>query len=118
MNNKPTTIDDYISTFPEATQAALQQVRDAVKQAAPDADETISYNMPTFKYGKKYLVHFAGYKNHIGFYALATDTPEFAEDFARYKKSKASVQFPLSEPMPVDLIQRVVKFNVAKLHEQ
>lgn len=117
MDNKPASIDEYISAFPEATQTVLQRVREAIKQAAPDAEETISYNMPTFKYGNKYFVHFAGYKNHIGFYALATDTPEFAEDFAKFKKSKASVQFPLSEPMPVDLIRRVVKFNVAKLRE-
>lgn len=115
MDKKPVDIDEYISTFPEATQIALQQVRDAIQTAAPGAQETISYNMPTFKYANKYLVHFAGYKNHIGFYALATDTPEFAEDFAKFKKSKAAVQFPLNEPMPVDLIMRVIKFNVAKL---
>lgn len=117
MDAKPQTIDEYISTFTETTRAALQQVRQVIQQAAPEVEETISYNMPTFKYGNKYLVHFAGYKNHIGFYALATDTPEFAEDFAKFKKSKAAVQFPLDEPMPVDLIKRVVRFNMGKLKE-
>lgn len=112
MDKKPATIDEYISAFPEATRRALQQVREAIIQAA---EETISYNMLTFKYGKKYLVHFAGYKNHIGFYALATDTPEFAEDFSKFKKSKASIQFALNEPMPVDLIKRAVRLNMGKL---
>lgn len=115
MDKKPATIDEYISAFPEATRRALQQVREAIIQAAPDAEETISYNMLTFKYGKKYLVHFAGYKNHIGFYALATDTPEFVEDFAKFKKSKAAIQFALSDPMPIDLIKRVIRFNMGKL---
>lgn len=115
--SKPTTIDEYIATFPEETQQALQQVRHTIQLTAPNAIETVSYNMPTFKLYNKYLVHFAGYKKHIGFYALSPDTTEFVNDFAPYNKGKASVQFPLSEPMPVELIKKVIKYRIKQMEQ-
>jgi uncharacterized protein YdhG (YjbR/CyaY superfamily) len=114
---KPVTIDQYIATFTEDAQKALQQVRKAIQQAAPDAVETISYNMPTFKLYNKYLVHFAGYKKHIGFYALAPDTSPFKEEFSKYTTGKASVQFPLSEPMPLDLIKRIITYRIEEMQK-
>ncbi len=114
---KPVTIDQYIAAFPEDAQQALQEVRRIIKQTAPDAVECISYNMPTFKYTNKYLVHFAGYKKHIGFYALAPETSPFKDEFAKYTTGKASVQFPLSEPMPLDLIKRVVMYRIKEMQK-
>lgn len=107
----PTDIDAYIATFPTATQIILQQVRATIKQAAPDAEEAISYAVPAFKLHGN-LVYFAGYANHIGFYATPTGNDEFAEDLSKYKTGKGSIQFPINEPMPLDLITRIVKFRV------
>ena len=111
--NKPKDIDEYIASFPEEVRAALQQVRAAIRKAAPDASETISYAIPTFVLHGN-LVHFGGYKNHIGFYATPTGHEAFKEELAAYKQGKGSVQFPLDEPMPLDLITRIVKFRVGK----
>lgn len=109
----PTTIDSYIATFPEDVQAILQQVRQTIHEAAPEATEAISYQMPTFKlYGN--LVHFAAFKNHIGFYPVPSGMEAFQEELAAYKQGKGSVQFPLDKPMPFDLITRMVKFRVAE----
>lgn len=109
----PTTIDSYIATFPEDVQAILQQVRQTIHEAAPEATEAISYQMPTFKlYGN--LVHFAAFKNHIGFYPVPSGMEAFQEELAAYKQGKGSVQFPLDKPMPFDLIRRMVKFRVAE----
>lgn len=109
----PTTIDSYIATFPEDVQAILQQVRQTIHEAAPEATEAISYQMPTFKlYGN--LVHFAAFKNHIGFYPVPSGMEAFQEELAAYKQGKGSVQFPLDKPMPFDLITKMVKFRVAE----
>jgi len=104
-------VDEYIAAFPADTQVILEQVRATIRKAAPDAKEVISYNMPAYKLNKV-LVFFAGYKHHIGFYATPTGHEAFIEDLSQYKQGKGSVQFPLDEPMPLDLISRIVKFRV------
>ena len=105
-------VDDYIASFPSETQTILEQVRATIKKAAPGAEELISYAIPGYKFKGKPLVYFAGYKNHIGFYATPTGHEAFKEDLAIYKQGKGSVQFPLAKPMPLDLIERITKFRV------
>jgi uncharacterized protein YdhG (YjbR/CyaY superfamily) len=105
------TIDEYIKTFPDNVQAILQKVRQAIKETAPDAEETISYQMPTFKMNGN-LVHFAGYKNHIGLYPTPSGTEAFKKELSAYKSGKGSIQFPLDEPIPFSLIKKIVKFRV------
>lgn len=109
---KTENIDSYIVGFPDGVQQILQQVRAAIKAAAPAAAEAISYGIPTFKLNDKNLVHFAAFKNHIGFYATPTGHGAFAEELSKYKQGKGSVQFPLDQPMPLDLITRIVQFRV------
>ena len=107
----PQTIDAYIAVFPEDVQAILQQVRRTIHEAAPEATEAISYQMPTFKLHGN-LVHFGAFKNHIGFYPVPSGMAAFEEELAAYKQGKGSVQFPLNKPMPLDLIRRIVEFRV------
>lgn len=107
----PKTIDEYIVGFPEDVQAILQAIRQTIKAAAPQAEEAISYQMPTFKL-KGNLVHFAAFKNHIGFYPIPSGIEQFKEELAVFKQGKGSVQFPLDKPMPFDLIRRIVLFRV------
>lgn len=113
MDSKPapTTIDEYIARFPPDIQAILQQIRQTVHAAAPEATEKISYQMPTF-YLHGNLVHFAAFAHHIGFYPTPTGIEEFAEELAAYKGAKGSVQFPLDKPIPYDLIRRITLFRV------
>lgn len=105
-------IDNYIASFPEDAARAMQQVREVIRNNAPDAEECVSYAMPAYKLFGKPLVYFAAYKNHIGFYATPTGHKEFEQDLAAYKQGKGSVQFPISEKMPLDLIARIVRFRV------
>ena len=105
-------IDAYIATFPATTQKLLEQVRATVRKAAPGAVEAIKYAIPTFVLNGN-LVHFAGYDHHIGFYPAPVGMQEFKADFAKYKTGKGSVQFPIDQPMPLDLIKRIVQFRVA-----
>jgi uncharacterized protein YdhG (YjbR/CyaY superfamily) len=104
-------IDVYIANQTPEVQILLQQMRQTIKKAAPEAEEVISYNMPAFKY-HGILVYFAAYKNHIGFYATPTGHFEFKEELSAYKQGKGSVQFPLNKPLPLDLISRIVTFRV------
>src|SRR5512145_2876576 len=104
-------IDDYIATFPAEIQTILQTLRDTIKAAAPEASEKISYQMPTFAFNGN-LVHFAAFKNHIGFYPAPTGIEQFAEELARYEGSKGAIRFPIDQPLPLDLITRIVKFRV------
>jgi uncharacterized protein YdhG (YjbR/CyaY superfamily) len=113
--DKPKSTDEYISSFPKATQFLLQEVRKTIKSAAPEANESISYGMPAYKLNGKALVYFAGYKNHIGFYATPTGHAEFTEELAKYKQGKGSVQFPINEPIPLDLITKIVKFRISEV---
>ena len=108
---KPPTTDDYIASFPKETQVLLEQVRVAIKKAAPAAEETISYAMPAYKLHGP-LVYFAGYKEHIGFYPTASGIAAFKEELSKYKGAKGSVQFPIDKPMPLSLITKIVKYRV------
>ena len=112
-NNKVgfTSIDEYIATFPEDIQKILEELRATIKAAAPEATEKISYQMPTF-YLKGNLVHFAAYKHHIGFYPAPRGIEAFKDELARYEGSKGAIRFPIGEPLPLDLISRIVKFRV------
>jgi len=105
------TIDEYIITFPKDIQKILEQVRQTIKKAAPDANEAISYQIPTFKLNGN-LVHFAAFKNHIGFYPGSKAIEIFQKDLKSYKSSKGAVQFPIDKPMPLSLIQKIVKRKV------
>jgi uncharacterized protein YdhG (YjbR/CyaY superfamily) len=114
----PTNIKEYISGFPEDVQQILNQVRATIQQAAPDAEESISYGMPAYKLNGKVLVYFAGYKNHIGFYATPTGHIAFAKELSKYKQGKGSVQFPIDQPMPLELIAQIVEFRVIENMEK
>ena len=113
----PTTIDAYIAGFPPDVQNILQKIRQTIHKAVPEAQEKISYGMPTFTL-KGNLVHFGAFKTHIGFYPIPSGIEEFREELAVYKQGKGSVQFPLDQPIPYDLITRIVVFraqeNLAK----
>ena len=112
---KPANVDAYIADFPVDVQAIMQEIRALIKATAPDAEESISYGLPTYKLGGKPLVYFGAYKHHIGFYATPTGHEAFAEDLSKYKQGKGSVQFPLSEPMPMELIERIVRFRIEEV---
>ena len=114
MNLKQTNVDEYIKSFPKSTQTLLKQVRKAIKENALGAEEMIAYGMPGYKLNKKPLVYFAGYTNHIGFYATPNGHEKFAKELSKYKQGKGSVQFPIDEPMPIDLIIKIVKFRVTE----
>jgi uncharacterized protein YdhG (YjbR/CyaY superfamily) len=105
------TIDEYIAGFPPEVQTILQEVRRTIQEAAPDAKETIKYGIPTFTLEGN-LVHFGGYKQHIGFYPAPTGIEEFKEELAIYGRSKGTIQFPLDQPIPYDLISRIVAFRI------
>ncbi len=106
------TTDQYIAGFPAPVKKQLEQLRKTIRANAPDAVEGISYGMPGFKYLGKPLVYFAGYENHIGFYATPTGHEEFKKELAGYKTGKGSVQFPLTAPLPLALIKKIVLFRV------
>jgi uncharacterized protein YdhG (YjbR/CyaY superfamily) len=110
-------VDEYIAPFPPAVKAALENVRNTIKKAAPNAEELISYAMPAYKY-KGVLVYFAGYKNHIGFYGTPSGHAAFKKELSIYKNGKGSVQFPLDKPLPLKLISQIVKFRVAQNNEK
>ena len=110
---QPTTIDEYIARCPEAVQPVLVKIRAVIREAAPDATEKMSYQMPGF-YLKGQLVWFAAHRNHIGFYPTGSGIAAFKEELAPYKSAKGSVQFPLDKPVPYELIGKIVKFKVAE----
>lgn len=105
-------IDEYIRAFPAEVQERLQAVRSLIRAAAPDATETISYAMPTFDLNGHHLIHFAAFKHHIGIYPTPSGIEAFKEELQAYKNAKGSVQFPLDQPLPEDLIRRIVEFRV------
>ena len=108
---QPSTIDAYIAGFSPDVQVILQEIRRTIHAAAPDAQETIKYQIPTFTL-KGNLVHFGAFKNHIGFYPTPSGTEKFQQELSVYKAGKGSVQFPLDQPIPYDLIERVVKLRM------
>ena len=109
---KFTTMDAYIASFPKEVQAILEEIRQTIRKAAPGAIEAISYQIPTFKLNGSNIVHFAAWKDHIGFYATPSGNAAFKKELARYKVAKGSIQFPLDEPIPYDLVTKIVKFRV------
>lgn len=111
------TVDGYISGFPKDTQDILQQIRATIKSAAPDSTELIKYGIPTFVLHGN-LVHFGGYKNHIGFYPAPSGITQFEYELEPYKTGKGTLQFPLNKPLPLDLILRIVKFRVEQNMEK
>lgn len=111
-------VDEYIKGFPKEVQTILREIRAIIQQAVPEAEESMAYGLPAYKLHRKPLVYFAGYKNHIGLYATPTGHAAFAEELAQYKQGKGSVQFPLGQTIPFDLIARMVQFRVETLREE
>jgi uncharacterized protein YdhG (YjbR/CyaY superfamily) len=104
-------IDEYITTFPKEIQKILEEVRATIKASAPDAEEKISYQIPTYYFNGN-LVHFGAFKKHISFFPTSSGIAAFQKELARYKTAKGTVQFPIDKPLPLDLIKRIVKFRV------
>lgn len=117
--NRPSykTIDEYIAGFPVEVQAILEQLRATIRTAAPEATETINYQIPTFQLHGN-LVHFAAYKNHIGFYPAPSGIAAFREELSAYEGAKGSVKFPLDQALPFDLIGRIVRYRVQENQEK
>ena len=105
------TIDEYCKTFPKNIQTILQELRQAIKDAAPEAKEAISYQIPTFKLNGN-LVHFAAFKNHIGFFPTSSGIEAFKDELSEYKLSKGTIRFLLDKPIPFDLVKKIVKYRV------
>ncbi|MEI2813088.1 MAG: DUF1801 domain-containing protein [Burkholderiaceae bacterium] len=113
INAQIDSIDTYIAQFPDDVQARLQKLRTTILNLAPGATEAMSYQIPTFKLNGN-LVHFAAFKKHIGFYPGAAGIAAFQDELAGYKSAKGSVQFPLDQALPLDLVKKIVKFRVAQ----
>lgn len=111
MKETAKTIDEYISAHPDEIRVILEKMRQTIRKAAPEAVETISYQMPAFKLNGKSLVYFAAFKNHIGFYPTPSGMQAFEKELSCYKKGKGSVQFPLDKPIPYDLVEKIVAFR-------
>ena len=109
---KPHDIDEYIAGFPKDTQEILEQIRATVKKAAPDAEETISYAIPAFTLKGRYLLYFAGYKNHISLYPAPTGNEAFKKEISVYKRGKGTIQFSLDKPVPLSLVIKIVNLRV------
>ncbi|WP_140939669.1 iron chaperone [Sphingobacterium lumbrici] len=107
-------IEKYILQFPEDIQDILRKIRKLIKDSAPEAEELMAYGMPGYKINKKPLVYFAAFKKHIGFYATPSGHSEFSDELSQYKQGKGSVQFPLDQPIPYGLMERIVKFRVTE----
>ena len=105
------TVDEYLSALPANTKAILKEMRKTIKQAAPQAEELISYNMPAFRLNGM-LVYYAAYKEHIGFYPVSSAIKAFQKELSDYKTSKGTIQFPIDRPLPFGLITKIVKFRV------
>ncbi len=113
-----TTMEEYISSFPEEIQAVLEHVRQAIHHAAPEAAETMSYGIPTFNLHGKHLVFFAGWKRHLSLYPLPAGDEAFQQELAHYKRAKGSIQFPLDKPIPYDFVEQIVTFLMRESPEK
>ena len=107
-------IDEYIGTFPEDVQKILEELRATIRATAPGAIETISYNIPTFTLNGKYLIYFAGWKNHISLYPIPTGSEAFNKQIAKFAEGKGTLKFPLDKPLPLKLITNIVKLKLAE----
>ena len=105
------TVEEYFSAFPASTKKVLMKMRETIRQAAPQAEELISYNMPAFKL-HGVLVYYAAYKSHIGFYPTASPMKAFKEELADYETSKGAIQFPIEKAIPTNLVKKIVKFRI------
>ena len=116
MTSKPkfNNMDAYIASLPRDVQNILEKIRQVIRKTVPEAVEAISYQIPTFKLNGKNLVHFAAWKDHIGFYATPSGNAAFKKELAQYKVAKGSIQFPLDEPIPYDLVRKMVSFRVTE----
>lgn len=114
MANRSTakSIDEYIAEFPPEVRVQLEEMRALIRATAPEASETISYAIPTFDLNGKHVVHFAGFKNHVGFFPTGSGVGAFEDELAPYVHSKGAIHFPLGQPLPADLIRRIVRFRV------
>jgi uncharacterized protein YdhG (YjbR/CyaY superfamily) len=106
------TTNEYIAKFPKNVRDVLEELRRVIRESAPEAEETISYGIPTFDLNGKHLVHFAAYKNHVGFYPTSSGIKAFKKELSPFNTSKGTVQFPLDKPIPFDLVKKIVKFRV------
>ena len=111
------TIDEYINMFPEDVRTILKELRQTIREVAPEAQETINYQIPTFTLNGN-LVHFAAFPNHIGFYPTPSGMEAFKKELSGYKGAKGSVQFPVNEPLPLPLIRRIVEYRVKENMER
>jgi uncharacterized protein YdhG (YjbR/CyaY superfamily) len=111
----PKNINEYIAGFPEDVQEILEKIRMTIKKAAPGAEETISYKMPTFNLKGQYLTYFAAYKKHIGLYPVPAGNAEFNAEVSKYRSGKGTLQFPLDEPIPYKLISKIVKARTKEI---
>lgn len=107
-------IDEYISTFPKDVQKILEELRETIKAAAPEAEQKISYGIPTFMLNGKYLIYFAGWKNHISIYPIPSGSEAFNQQVSKYVEGKGTLKFPLDKPLPMRLITKIVKYRVAE----
>ena len=105
-------MDEYIGTFPEDIQKILEELRGTIKAAAPEAEETISYNIPTFKMNGRYLIYFAGWKNHISLYPIPVGSEAFNKQISKYAEGKGTLKFPIDKPLPLKLITKIVKLKL------
>ncbi|WP_437918301.1 DUF1801 domain-containing protein [Sphingobacterium sp. LRF_L2] len=117
MDKNFTTVDEYIALYSPEEQILLQEVRKAIHEVAPEASETISYQMPTFRFNGN-LIHFALYKNHLGIYPGSTAIEHFSQALSTYKTTKGAIQLPIDRPLPKDIIQKIVRFNLNLLQEK
>jgi uncharacterized protein YdhG (YjbR/CyaY superfamily) len=116
-DKKPKSIDEYIAEFSPDIQEILQKIRATIANAAPDAQEAISYRMPAFRQGA-ILAYFAAWKNHIGFYPPVSGNEKLKKEVEPYEGEKGNLQFPLNKPIPYDLIERIIKYRVSKLNQE
>jgi uncharacterized protein YdhG (YjbR/CyaY superfamily) len=114
----PSSIDDYISRFPENTQILLEQIRLIIKKSVPAAQEKISYDIPTFTLNNTYLIYFAAFKNHVSIYPAPLMAEDFRKDFAPYKQGKGTIQFPLDKPLPFELITKIIEYRIKENKDQ
>jgi uncharacterized protein YdhG (YjbR/CyaY superfamily) len=112
------TIDEFVAGFPKNVRDVLEELRRAIRESAPKAEEAISYGIPTFDLNGKHLVHFSAYKNHVGFYPTSSGIEAFKKELSPFKTSKGTVQFPLDKPIPLDLVKKIVRFRVKEIESR
>jgi uncharacterized protein YdhG (YjbR/CyaY superfamily) len=118
MSNTPASIDAYIEDFPPTVQEILSKIRETIHKTIPEADQTISYGMPAFKYKGKPVVYFGGWQSHIGFYATPSGNEAFRKELAPYQGAKGSVKFPLDRPIPYELIEKIAYYRLDEVKKK